>query len=129
MDGFDLALLPGRFAVCRLPPGSAVDLPAGGALSALVRTPRETSLVALEEEVPAGADPARTERGFRAFEVAGPLAFELVGVLAALTAALAAAEVSVFAVSTYDTDYLLVRDADLERAVEAWRDAGHRVGR
>lgn len=130
MDGFDLTLLAERYAVSRLPPGSAVAALTGGALSAIIHTAHETSLVTTEAEAPAGgaaAGSSRVERGFRAFEVAGPLAFETVGVLAALTAALAAAGVGVFALSTFDTDYLLVREADLPRAVAALSGAGHRV--
>ncbi|HMB51697.1 MAG TPA: ACT domain-containing protein [Thermoanaerobaculia bacterium] len=126
---FDLRVLPGRFAVCRLPPGSAVAALTGGALSAVVQTPKETSVVLAEENVPTGrlSRSMQVERDFRALEVAGPLDFALVGVLASLTAALAAAAVSVFALSTFDTDYLLVRETDLERAVEALRGEGHRV--
>ncbi len=64
---------------------------------------------------------AQVERGYRALQVRGPLPLATVGVLAGLTAPLAAAGVPVFALSTFDTDYLLVRDADLDRALEALR--------
>jgi hypothetical protein len=67
------------------------------------------------------------EAGWRALAVQGPLDFGLTGILAALAAPLAAARISIFAVSTYDTDYVLVRDRDLERAVLALREAGHSV--
>jgi hypothetical protein len=60
--------------------------------------------------------------------VAGPLDFALTGVLAALAVPLAEARVSIFAVSTFDTDYVLVADTDLGRALSALRAAGHRVG-
>ena len=59
--------------------------------------------------------------------VRGPLAFDMTGVLAGLATPLAAAGISIFALSTYDTDYVLVRDDDLERAVGALRQAGHTV--
>ena len=65
--------------------------------------------------------------GWRCLQVAGPLAFSEVGVLANLTAILANARVSVFAISTYDTDYLLVRKEQLAGAVEALQLGGHRV--
>ncbi len=81
-------------------------------------------MVCAREAVPAGV---RCEGGFRCLRVAGTLDFALVGVLAALLAPLAAAGVSAFAVSTFDTDYLLVREADLGRAADALRAAGHRV--
>jgi hypothetical protein len=97
-----LEVLPGTYAVCRLDPGA----PAPERFFSLTRTSEELSLVCEERDVPAGA---RTETGFRAFRVAGTLDFALTGVLASLTAPLAAAQVSVFALSTFDTDYLLVR--------------------
>jgi hypothetical protein len=73
--------------------------------------------------VPAGE---KAERGWRAMVVQGPLDFSLTGILHALTGPLAAAKVSIFAISTHDTDYVLVRAADLQRAVEALSLAGHR---
>lgn len=78
----------------------------------------------LEDAVPSDA---RVETDWRALEVAGPLDFSMVGVMASLTAPLADVDVSVFVVSTYDTDYVLVHAAALERAVEALRAAGHAV--
>lgn len=70
---------------------------------------------------------ARIEPDWRALEVAGPLDFGLVGVMAQLTAPLADVDVSVFVISTYDTDLVLVHAGALERAVQALRDAGHVV--
>lgn len=77
-----------------------------------------------ESSVPADV---RRETGWRALVVDGPIDFALTGVLASLTAPLARSGVPVFAVSTFDTDWLLVRAADLARAMTALRDAGHRV--
>jgi hypothetical protein len=68
------------------------------------------------------------QRDFRALQVAGPLDFDQVGVLASLATPLADAGVSIFAISTYDTDYILVRQTDLSRGVQALRAAGHTVG-
>lgn len=143
-----LSLLRERLAVCRLPPGAALPAwavaPGGGFIS-LTRTAQELSLVVSEAALPAAApggeaggaaggetadDPwarLRVEPGFRALEVAGPLDFSLVGVLASLAAPLAEAGVSLFAVSTFDTDYLLVREEDLPRAAAALTAAGHRL--
>ena len=80
-----------------------------GLFSSIARTPAELSIVCAAEQVPA-AVPA--ERGFRALAVRGPLDFGLVAVVAQLSGALAAASISIFVVSTHDTDYLFVRDAD-----------------
>jgi hypothetical protein len=77
-----------------------------------------------EAEAPAAG---RIEPGWRAFKVAGPLDFSLTGILAALSVPLATARIGLFAIATFDTDYVLVREADLEQAKAALRAAGHRV--
>jgi hypothetical protein len=122
----DLRVLPGALAVARLEPDEAPPAWAapGGALHAVVQTARELSVVCADDAVPAGV---RAERGFRALAVDGPLDFGLTGVLAALAVPLAGAGVSIFAVSTYDTDHVLVRAERLGEAVAALRAAGHRV--
>lgn len=122
---FDLTLLPDALAVCRLPAGTPA--PAwldGEGFASVTRTADETSVVCRAAIVPAGV---RAEVGWRALRVAGPLDFALTGVLLALLAPLAAAGVSVFALSTFDTDYVLVREAALDGALAALRAAGHRV--
>lgn len=125
MSGLTLTLAPERFAVCRLAPDAPVPpLPLGVSLVALTLTPDELSLVVPEEFAPPDAT---TEGGWRAFRVAGPLDFSLTGVLASLAAPLAEANVSIFALSTYDTDYLLVREAALTAALEALRAEGHTI--
>jgi uncharacterized protein len=127
-SGFVLSLLPGGFAVCRLP--AAAPLPRWVSRSsrffALIRTPDELCAVCVEMEVP---ETVQAESGWRLLRVRGPLDFSLVGVLASLALPLAHAGVSIFALSTYDTDYVLVRQADLERAAEALAQAGHRLER
>jgi hypothetical protein len=90
----------------------------------VTRTPDELSVVCDASAVP---DDVRCERGWRCLRVAGAMPFTLVGVLASLTAPIAAAGVGVFALSTFDTDYLLVKESDFARAVEALRTAGHTV--
>jgi uncharacterized protein len=124
--GLDLRVLPGALAVTRLEAGAPAPdwASAPAALRAVVRTEAEVSVVCDDGAVPPGV---RAERGFRALAVAGPLDFGLTGVLAALAAPLAEAGVSIFAVSTYDTDHLLVRGERLEDALAALRAAGHRV--
>ena len=120
-----LLVLDGAFAVCRL--GNTSPLPpwaAAGGFFSLTRTADELSVVCAEAAVPEGV---RCERGWRCLRVAGTIDFSVVGVLAALTAALAAAGASVFAISTFDTDYLLVKENDLARALAALRRAGHVV--
>jgi len=122
--GLALSLLAERLAVCRLEPGAPLPAWAGGALTAFTRTPDELSVVCAEAGVPAGV---QMEGGWRALKVAGPLDFGLTGILAALAGPLAAAGVSIFAISTYDTDYVLIKETALERAVAVLRAAGHPV--
>lgn len=120
-----LFLLPEIFAVCRLPAGA--PLPAwaeAGPFFAITRTAAELSIVCAQEHVPVGV---LCQPGWRCFQVAGPLDFALTGVLASLAGPLAAAKVSIFALSTYDTDYLLTPAGALEAAVAALRSAGHTV--
>jgi uncharacterized protein len=117
-----LEVLPGLLAVCRLSPSQGVpDWVVRLPFWSLTRTDDELSIV-LPETL---ASPTwKQEAGFRALKVRGPLDFGLTGVLARLAVALAAAGVSIFALSTFDTDYVLVRDTDLTRAVEALQTAG-----
>ncbi|WP_047865944.1 ACT domain-containing protein [Rubrobacter aplysinae] len=128
--GLTLSALDEGFAVCRLDGASRVpEWVLSLDFFSVTRTPQELSIVAPEEaferaRLPAGA---KVEGGWACLAVAGPLDFSLVGVLAGLTDALAAAGVSVFAISTYDTDYLLVKEQELARAMEALSAVGHRI--
>lgn len=122
-----LVPLDGVFAICRLEAGPPLPTWAmAGEFVSITRTAEELSIVCPEAVVPAGV---RCERGWQAWRIAGT--FELnsaVGVLAAVAAPLAAAGVSLFAVSTFDTDYLLVKAENHARATEALRRHGHTVG-
>lgn len=120
----ELRVLPDRLSVCRLPADADWPQPPVAGFFSATRTADEISVVCLEDAAPIGA---RIEPDWRALEVAGPLDFGLVGVLAQLTAPLADVDVSVFVISTYDTDVVLVHAGALERAVQALRNAGHLV--
>jgi uncharacterized protein len=120
-----LSVLPQLYSICRLPPDSGwPQLGQDAGLLSVTRTADELSVVCRSELAPAGAT---CQPGWRVVGVEGPLAFELIGIVAQLTAVLANALVSVFVISTFDTDYILVRAADLERAIGALRAAGHSV--
>ena len=126
----ELELLPGSYSVGRAEPGVALpkSLPSGGSsLLSVTRTAHELSIVALEEQLDELDAVEQRERGFRCLGVRGPLDFSLTGILASLAAPLAEAGISIFALSTFDTDYLLVRATDLDRALDALRAAGHDV--
>lgn len=120
MGEFQITLewLPGRFAVCRFDPSASIPgwaMGRGGFVS-ITRSERELSIVAAEALVPAEV---KAERGWAAMRVVGKLDFSIVGLLARLTGALAEAGISCFAISTYDTDYILVKEEDVDRATEA----------
>jgi hypothetical protein len=125
-----LSVLPSRYTICRLP----ADAPAPawallGALTSITRTPDELSIVCPEEHFDAsGAGKvAKAAHGWRIIKVEGPLDFALSGILARLAGVLAQAGISLFALSTYDTDYILVQDESLDAAVEALRVAGYGI--
>jgi hypothetical protein len=122
-----LRLVPvaGMFAVCKLPADAAIPPWAtAGDLFSVTRTADELSVVCAEAAVPGGVT---CERGWRCLRVTGSMPFTLVGVLASLTAPIAAAGIGLFSLSTFDTDYLLVKGSDLGAAVAALRVAGHEV--
>jgi hypothetical protein len=121
-----LTILPGRFAVCRLGPQEPV--PAGIADAGFVsvtRTADELSIVCVEALAPEGG---RTEKGWKCLAVQGPIPFTATGILSSLLAPLAQAAVGIFAISTYDTDYVLLKEAQLGEAVAALKEAGHEFG-
>jgi uncharacterized protein len=114
-------------AVCRL--GTDEPTPvwveaASGPLVSITRTRDEVSVVVAEEHVPPAV---RAQTGWRALSVRGPLAFSMVGVLAALAVPLAEAQVPIFVVSTFDTDWLLVGADRVDAVLAALEAAGHRV--
>lgn len=115
-----IEILSGMYAVCRLECADGVDL--SGGFASLTITDNEISLVCDEGCIPDGA---KAETGWRAMRVAGTLEFSLVGILAKISGVLAEADVSIFAVSTFDTDYLLVKDDALDRAKDALSRAGY----
>lgn len=117
-------MFPGDAAVCRLSPGDPVPAwGATGAFTSVTRTPDELSIVCDAGAVPAGV---KSESGWAILKLHGPYPFEMVGILASVTAPLAAAKISLFAIATFDTDWVLVKREKLEAAVEALVAAGHR---
>ncbi len=121
----NLLLLPELFAVCRLSgdaelPGWAIE----SDFFSITRTADELSVVCRQANMPAGV---QAEREWHCLQVAGTLDFALTGILASLAVPLAEARIGIFAISTFDTDYLLVKEAALDAAVTVLRDAGHYV--
>ena len=122
-----LVVLSDTLAICRLEPGQPMpswSKPAEGEFASATRTGDELSLIVGDSRAPQGA---KCERGWRVFKVQGPLDFSQVGIIAGLSGTLADSGVSIFALSTYDTDYVMVKQADFNRAMTALRQAGYRV--
>lgn len=132
LGGVGLALLEGTYAISRFEPGAAepqwvragavAEAAEGRLLFSLTRTPEEVSVVCAEELIPEGVE---ASRGWGALRVRSRLDHSLTGVLASIATPLAAAEVPIFTVSTFDTDYVLFPSERLEEAVEALEEAGH----
>ena len=121
MKPLRLTVLQGEFSVWRLAADAPLPSIKPDRFLSMTRTNDELSVVSLSTDVPEGV---MAETGWRCLKVEGPLAFEMTGVLAAISAPLAHAEIAIFVVSTYDTDYLLVKAADLDRACATLRDEG-----
>jgi len=120
-----LSVLTQRTAICRLDPDERIpSWVQNDELTALVRTPDEFSIVCDECSVP---EYIKVEKDWRILKVQGPLEFTQVGILASITVPLTQAGVSIFAMSTFDTDYVLVKESSLALAVDTLRNAGHVV--
>jgi len=119
----NLQVLPQAFTVCQISDVSAVDFTRDFVFFS--KTDEELSLVCETTHVP--ADTLLREDGWRAFRVSGVLEFSMVGVLASLSSLLAAEGISIFAVSTYNTDYIFTKADVFERAIATLSCAGYAI--
>jgi hypothetical protein len=116
-----MKLLEEKYGVCRLDAGEAIPAWATlGTFFSVTKTEDELSVVCDEDAIPEGLV---CEKDWRILKVLGPLDFSLVGILASISKTLADCGVSIFAISTYDTDYILVKEIDIDRAVESLETA------
>ena len=119
-----LSVLPDKLAVCRL--SSSEDVPSwvwgNKSLLSVTYAADELSVVCASENVP---NDVQCEREWRAMKVQGPLDFALTGILAAIAGPLAGSGIAIFALSTYDTDYILVKEDVLQQAVTVLKQHGH----
>ncbi len=120
-----LEVLEGEFCICKVADMKAVNLDVPWVF--VGKTDTELSVVCLVEHAPAQI--LAREDGWRAFRVAGQMDFGLTGVLAGLSAILAQAAISIFALSTFDTDYILVKEEKLTKALEVLELAEYEVTR
>jgi hypothetical protein len=126
-DAYRLNLLHQALAICKLDPGIPVpNWIWESSFLTITRTPHEFSILCDAAIVPAGV---RSEGGWRALRMEGPFEFTQIGVLASVLNPLAAAQVSILSIATYDTDYVMVAEPDLAVALHALAAAGHQVTR
>lgn len=123
-DNLSFSLLPNEYCVCRLDPGQGVPGPIAEGFYSVTVTGDEISVVCLAQAAPAGE---KCESGWRILRIDGVLDFSLIGILATVSTILAAARVSLFAISTFDTDYILVKQADMVKAVDALEAEGYEI--
>lgn len=116
-----LELLPQKFSVCQIENPGQADLTAP--FTFLSRTDEEISLVCESEKAP--KDALKREDGWRGLRIAGPLDFSLIGILAKIAGLLAAQKISIFALSTYNTDYVLVKEENLSAALDTLKKSGY----
>jgi hypothetical protein len=119
-----LSLLADSYAVCRFPTGMPVNSPEPGAFSLLVQAVEETTLVCPLHQAPPEAE---VDVGWRCFRIMQNFDFGVPGILASVLEPLAKAGIGIFATSTFSTDYVLVKEKDADRAMEALQAAGHRI--
>ncbi len=125
MANLTLNVLPEQLAVCQAPIGTQLSEEIQRRpFWSITRTAEELSLVLPEDAIQPGW---KVEKGWRALQVPGPLDFAMVGVIANISSPLAKAEISIFSLSTYNTDYILLKEADLERAKSVLLQAGYVV--
>jgi hypothetical protein len=121
-----LRVLPAPLALCRLSATEAIPewTELARSFLSISRTPTELSIVADESAVPAHVG---AQRGYRALRVDGTLPLNLIGIFVIIASPLAAARIPIFPIATYDTDYVLVAESELARAIAALEAAGHHV--
>lgn len=118
----ELKIIDQDFSVCKIKEFSP-DLLRDG-FCFIGRTDEELSLVCAAKHVP--KDALERDDGWRAFRIQGVLDFSLIGILSAISAVLAENHIGIFAVSTYNTDYILTKEENFQKAVECLKQAGYR---
>ena len=122
-----MKLLKGHYAVCRFNKGHAIPEWAYiGSFFSITSTMDELSIVCNEDNLPEGIT---CSRGWSVLKIQGPLDFSLIGILSGISSILASKGISIFAVSTYDTDYILVKNNDIEDAIAALAEENYEIKR
>lgn len=125
MRQLTLSVLPNAYAVCQLHPDGHIPYWALlGDFVSLTRASGELSIVCLQKHVP---QEIKAERGWRCVKAEGPFPLSLAGIQASLTVPLAEANISILSIATYDSNFLLIKEENLEDAVQVLKQAGHKL--
>lgn len=119
----EILKLEHKFSVCKVEDFSLVDFQKEYCFAG--KTDRENSLVCITENVPDNV--IERDDGWRAFRIQGQLDFSLIGILSGISTVLAENNIGIFAISTYDTDYILTKENDFQKALETLSSAGYQV--
>lgn len=120
-----LKLLKGRYGICRLDNDDFIpEWAKEGDFLSITKTPEELSIVCSQSSIPGNI---KSERDWRILKVEGPLDFSLVGILAPISTILAQSGISIFAISTFDTDYILMKDSNVDKAIESLSKEGYNI--
>lgn len=120
-----MKVLEGIYGVCRLDSNQPIpNWATNSSFYSITRTFDELSIVCFQESIP---DDVKFERDWRILKVEGPLDFSLIGILSSISTVLAENKISIFAISTFDTDYILIKSKDFESAINALKDNGYEI--
>lgn len=119
----EIKKIPHDFSVCQVKDYSLVNL--DSEYSFIGKTDEEKSLVCITNEVPANV--IQRDDGWKAFRIQGVLDFSLIGILSKIASVLAANEISIFAVSTYNTDYVLIKKENYQKGLDVLQEAGYKI--
>ena len=125
MDKITLELLKDRFSICQVKDYTGVDLSRPFIFTGA--TDSERSLLCPEQYVPEKT--TKRDNGWRGFRIVGQLDFSLIGILSRISGILADAQIGIFAVSTFDTDYIFTKESNYENALDALENAGYAIRR
>jgi hypothetical protein len=127
--GQRFSVVPGTYAICRLPARAALPAWAGRSFTSITRTADELSIICEERRLPPGTGGVdlQLDRGWILLKLHGPFSLDAIGVLESVARPLAEAAVSLFAISTFDTDYILVKRIHAKQAIAALTLAGHQL--
>lgn len=116
----NLQLLPAIYGVCKLSPNDSIPKWAtASTFYSITKTSEELSIVCLQENIPSSI---QCEKDWRILKIKGPLDFSLIGILSSLSNLMALNQISIFALSTYDTDYILIKQKDIDNAIQMLRN-------